>query len=185
MSETKAGSDVMSMQLRAEKKGDHYILNGTKMWITNGPDADVLVVYAKTDKDAGSHGITAFLIEKDFPGFSTAQKLDKLGMRGSNTCELVFENCKVPAENILGKVNGGTKVLMRGLDFERLILAAGPVGIMQACMDIVVPYVHDRKQFGKAIGEFQLMQAKLADMYVALNVIARLFVCGSKSLRSW
>ena len=168
MSEAGAGSDVMSMQLRAEKKGDHYILNGTKMWITNGPDADVLVVYAKTDKDAGSRGVTAFLIEKDFPGFSTAQKLDKLGMRGSNTCELVFDNCKVPAGQILGKENHGTKVLMSGLDIERLVLAAGPVGIMQACVDIVLPYVHERKQFGKAIGEFQLIQAKLADMYVGL-----------------
>jgi isovaleryl-CoA dehydrogenase len=168
MSEAGAGSDVMSMQLRAEKKHDHYILNGTKMWITNGPEAGVLVVYAKTDKEAGSRGVTAFLIEKDFPGFSTAQKLDKLGMRGSNTCELVFENCKVPACNILGKENHGTKVLMSGLDIERLVLAAGPVGIMQACVDIVLPYVHERKQFGKAIGEFQLIQAKLADMYVGL-----------------
>lgn len=169
MSETVAGSDIMSMQMRAEKNGDHYILNGTKMWITNGPDADVLVVYARTDKNAGSKGITAFLIEKDFPGFSTAQKLDKLGMRGSNTCELVFENCQVSEENILGRFNEGTKVLMGGLDIERLILAAGPVGIMQACMDIVLPYVHERKQFGKAIGEFELIQAKLADMYVTLN----------------
>jgi isovaleryl-CoA dehydrogenase len=168
MSEAGAGSDVMSMQLRAEEKQDHYILNGTKMWITNGPDADVLIVYAKTDKDAGSKGVTAFLVEKNFPGFSTAQKLDKLGMRGSNTCELVFENCHVPASNILGKANKGTKVLMSGLDVERLILSAGPVGIMQACLDIVVPYVHQRKQFGKAIGEFQLIQAKLADMYVSL-----------------
>jgi isovaleryl-CoA dehydrogenase len=168
MSEAGAGSDIMSMQLRAEKKQDHYVLNGTKMWITNGPDAHVLVVYAKTDKEAGSRGVTAFLIEKDFPGFSTAQKLDKLGMRGSNTCELVFENCHVPASSILGKENHGTKVLMKGLDIERLVLAAGPVGIMQACMDLVLPYVHERKQFGKAIGEFQLMQAKLADMYVSL-----------------
>jgi isovaleryl-CoA dehydrogenase len=168
MSETGAGSDVMNMQLRAEKNGDHYILNGTKMWITNGPEANVLVVYARTDKNAGARGITTFLIEKDFPGFSTAQKLDKLGMRGSNTCELVFENCKVPVENILGEVNGGTKILMSGLDIERLVLAAGPVGIMQACMDVVLPYVHERKQFGKPIGEFQLMQAKLADMYVTL-----------------
>lgn len=168
MSETQAGSDVMNIQLRAEKKGNHYILNGTKMWITNGPDANVLVVYARTDKDAGSRGLTAFLIEKEFAGFTTAQKLDKLGMRGSNTCELVFENCHVPEENILGKVNHGTKVLMSGLDIERMILAAGPVGIMQACLDVVVPYVHERKQFGKAIGEFQLIQAKLADMYVAL-----------------
>ena len=169
MSEANAGSDVMSMQLRAEHHGDHYILNGTKMWITNGPDADVLIVYAKTDKSKDSRGITAFLIEKDFPGFSCAQKLDKLGMRGSNTCELVFENCKVPEENILGEHNGGTTVLMKGLNIERLILAAGPVGIMQACMDIVVPYTRERKQFGKAIGEFELMQGKLADMYVALS----------------
>lgn len=168
MSESNAGSDVMSMQLRAEKQGNHYLLNGTKMWITNGPDADVLIVYAKTDKNAGSHGITAFLIEKNFPGFATAQKLDKLGMRGSNTCELVFENCKVPEENVLGQPNQGTKVLMSGLDCERLILAAGPVGIMQACMDVVLPYLHERKQFGQAIGEFQLMQGKIADMYVAL-----------------
>ncbi len=168
MSETQAGSDVMGMQLRAEKKGNHYILNGNKMWITNGPDADVLIVYAKTDKDAGSKGVTAFLVEKNFPGFLTAQKLDKLGMRGSNTCELVFENCRVPEENILGKLNHGTKVLMSGLDIERLILAAGPVGIMQACMDVVLPYVRERKQFGKPIGEFQLIQAKLADMHVAL-----------------
>lgn len=168
MSETGAGSDVMSMQLHAEKKGDHFVLNGTKMWITNGPDADVLVVYAKTDKDAGSKGVTAFLVEKTFPGFSTAQKLDKLGMRGSNTCELIFQNCMVPEANILGKINRGTKVLMSGLDLERLILAAGPVGIMQACLDVVLPYVHERKQFGKPIGEFELIQAKLADMYVAL-----------------
>jgi isovaleryl-CoA dehydrogenase len=169
MSESNSGSDVMSMQLRADKKDNYYILNGTKMWITNGPDADVLVVYAKTDREAGSHGITAFLIEKNFPGFSTAQKLDKLGMRGSNTCELLFENCKVPEENILGTLNEGTRVLMKGLDIERLILAAGPAGIMQACLDIVLPYVHDRKQFGFPIGEFQLIRAKLADMYVALT----------------
>lgn len=169
MSEANAGSDVMNMQLHAEHKGDHFILNGTKMWITNGPEANVLVVYAKTDKTAGSKGITAFIVEKKFAGFSTAQKLDKLGMRGSNTCELVFENCKIPAENVLGKINGGTKILMKGLDFERLILAAGPVGIMQACMDVVLPYVRTRKQFGQAIGEFELMQAKLADMYVALS----------------
>jgi isovaleryl-CoA dehydrogenase len=168
MSETAAGSDVMSMQLRAEKKGTAYILNGTKMWITNGPDAHVLIVYARTNKEAGSHGITSFIVEKNFPGFSTAQKLDKLGMRGSNTCELVFENCHVPAENILGQVDHGTAVLMRGLDLERVILAAGPVGIMQACLDVVLPYVHERKQFGKAIGEFQLIQEKLADMYVAM-----------------
>jgi isovaleryl-CoA dehydrogenase len=168
MSETQAGSDVMNMQLRAEKKADHYLLNGTKMWITNGPEADVLVVYAKTDKEAHSRGITALLIEKNFPGFSTAQKLDKLGMRGSNTCELVFENCKVPFDNRLGEENQGTKVLMSGLDKERVILSAGPVGIMQACLDLVIPYVRARKQFGKAIGEFQLIQAKLADMYVAI-----------------
>lgn len=168
MSEANAGSDVVSMQLHAEKKGDHYVLNGTKMWITNGPDADVLVVYAKTDKDAGSKGITAFIIEKGFEGFYTAQKLDKLGMRGSNTCELIFENCRVPEENVLGKVNHGVRVLMSGLDYERVVLAAGPVGIMQASLDIVLPYVHDRKQFGKSIGEFELIQAKIADMYVAL-----------------
>lgn len=169
MSEANAGSDVMSLQLRAERKEDHYLLNGTKMWITNGPDADVLVVYARTQKDAGSRGITAFLIEKNFVGFATAQKLDKLGMRGSNTCELIFENCKVPFDNILGTVDKGTQVLMKGLDIERLILAAGPVGIMQACLDVVLPYLHVRKQFGQSIGEFQLMQAKLADMYVDLN----------------
>lgn len=169
MSESGAGSDVVSMQLFAEKKGDHFILNGNKMWITNGPDADVLVVYAKTDKQAGSRGITAFIIEKNCKGFATAQKLDKLGMRGSNTCELVFQDCVVPEENMLGKLNGGTKILMSGLDYERVVLGAGPVGIMQACLDIVVPYVHERKQFGKAIGEFQLMQAKLADMYATLS----------------
>lgn len=169
MSESGAGSDVVSMQLRADQKDDHFLLNGTKMWITNGPDADVIVVYAKTDKNAGSHGITAFIVEKTFPGFSTAQKLDKLGMRGSNTCELIFENCQIPIENVLGKVNQGTRVLMKGLDYERLILAAGPVGIMQACMDIVLPYVHERKQFGHPIGKFQLIQGKLADMYVALS----------------
>lgn len=168
MSETQAGSDVMGMQLRAELHGDHYVLNGTKMWITNGPDANVLVVYARTSPQGGSRGISAFLIEKDFPGFHTAQKLDKLGMRGSNTCELVFENCKVPKENLLGKENHGAKVLMRGLNYERVVLAAGPVGIMQACMDIVLPYIHARKQFGKSIGEFEMMQAKLADMYTAL-----------------
>jgi isovaleryl-CoA dehydrogenase len=168
MSETGSGSDVMSMQCRAEKKGDHYVLNGTKMWITNGPDANVLVVYARTTKEGGSKGITAFIVEKNFPGYSTAQKLDKLGMRGSNTCELIFENCMVPEENILGALDQGAQVLMRGLDYERMILAAGPVGIMQACMDVVLPYLHERKQFGKAIGEFQLMQGKLADMYVAL-----------------
>ncbi len=169
MSEPGAGSDVVSMKLRAEKKGDRYVLNGTKMWITNGPDAEVLVVYAKTDPEAGPGGISAFLIENGMAGFSTAQKLDKLGMRGSNTCELVFEDCEVPAENILGEKGRGVRVLMSGLDYERAVLAAGPTGIMQACMDIVVPYVHERKQFGQAIGEFQLMQGKLADMYTTMN----------------
>lgn len=169
MSETQAGSDVMNMQLRAEEKGDHFILNGTKMWITNGPDADLLVVYARTNKQAGSHGLTAFIIEKSFIGFYPAQKLDKLGMRGSNTSELVFENCEVPKENILGAINSGAEVLMKGLNYERAVLAGGPVGIMQACMDLVLPYIHERKQFGKSIGEFELIQAKLADMYTALN----------------
>ena len=169
MSEVGAGSDVVGMRLRADKQGDRYLLNGTKMWITNGPDADVLVVYAKTDLAAGPHGITAFLVEKGFSGFSTAQKLDKLGMRGSNTCELVFENCPVPEENILGQLNQGVQVLMSGLDYERTILTGGPVGIMQACLDVVLPYVHERKQFGQAIGEFQLMQGKLADMYAGMN----------------
>lgn len=168
MSEAQAGSDVMGMRLRAEKKGKAYLLNGTKMWITNGPEANVLVVYAKTDPAAHTQGITAFIVEKQFPGFSVAQKLDKLGMRGSNTCELVFENCVVPEENILGAVNEGAKVLMKGLNYERLILAAGPVGIMQACMDVVLPYVHERKQFNKPIGEFELIQGKLADIYTAL-----------------
>ncbi|OGT41081.1 MAG: isovaleryl-CoA dehydrogenase [Gammaproteobacteria bacterium RIFCSPHIGHO2_12_FULL_37_34] len=167
MSETHAGSDVMSMQLKAEKKGDHYILNGTKMWITNGPDADVLVVYAKANKHE-AQTITAFIIEKTFKGFSTAQKLDKLGMRGSNTCELIFDNCVVPENNVLGDVNKGAEVLMSGLNYERVILAAGPIGIMRACFDVVLPYVHERKQFGKAIGEFELMQAKLANMYTTL-----------------
>ena len=169
MSEPGAGSDVVSMKLRADKKGDHYILNGNKMWITNGPNADVLVVYAKTDLDAGVRGMTAFIIEKDFKGFSTAQKLDKLGMRGSNTCELVFEDCEVPEENVLGEVGRGVNVLMSGLDYERVVLSGGPIGIMQACMDVVVPYLHEREQFGQPIGEFQLMQGKLADMYTALN----------------
>ena len=169
MSEPGAGSDVVSMKLRARKEGDKYILNGNKMWITNGPDADVLVVYAKTDPDAGSKGITAFIIEKGMPGFSTAQKLDKLGMRGSNTCELVFEDCEVPEENVLGEVGKGVRVLMSGLDYERTVLAAGPIGIMQAAMDIVVPYVHERKQFNQSIGEFQLVQGKIADMYTTLN----------------
>jgi isovaleryl-CoA dehydrogenase len=169
MSEPGAGSDVVSMKLKAEKKGDHYVLNGNKMWITNGPDADVLVVYAKTDPNAGSKGITAFLIEKSFKGFSTAQKLDKLGMRGSNTCELVFRDCEVPEENVLGELGKGVRVLMSGLDYERAVLAAGPLGIMQACMDVVLPYVHERKQFDQPIGSFQLVQGKLADMYTTLN----------------
>jgi isovaleryl-CoA dehydrogenase len=169
MSEPGAGSDVVGMRTRADKKGSHYVLNGSKMWITNGPDADVLVIYAKTDPNAGPRGITAFLVEKSFPGFSTAQKLDKLGMRGSNTCELVFQDCEVPEENVLSTVGKGVNVLMSGLDYERAVLAAGPLGIMQACMDAVVPYVHERRQFGQAIGEFQLMQGKLADMYTTMN----------------
>ncbi|MET1253909.1 isovaleryl-CoA dehydrogenase [Aliikangiella maris] len=168
MSEPGAGSDVVSLKLKAEDKGDHYLLNGNKMWITNGPDANVLIVYAKTDPSAGSKGITAFIIEKGFEGFSTAQKLDKLGMRGSNTCELVFEDCKVPKENILGELNRGVAVLMSGLDFERIVLSGAPLGIMQACLDVALPYVHERTQFGKPIGEFQLMQGKLADMYTTL-----------------
>ena len=169
MSEPGAGSDVVSMRLKAEKKGDRYVLNGNKMWITNGPGADTLVVYAKTEPDAGSRGITAFLIEKGFKGFSTAQKLDKLGMRGSDTCELVFEDCEVPEENVLGEVNQGVRVLMSGLDYERTVLSAGPIGIMQAAMEIALPYVHERKQFGQSIGEFQLVQGKIADMYTTLN----------------
>ncbi|CAH1554887.1 isovaleryl-CoA dehydrogenase [Vibrio owensii] len=169
MSEPNSGSDVVSMQLRAEDKGDHFLMNGNKMWITNGPDADTLVVYAKTEPNGGSRGITAFIIEREFEGFSHAQKLDKLGMRGSNTCELVFQDCVVPKENVLGELNRGVEVLMSGLDYERVVLAAGPLGIMQACMDEVVPYVHDRKQFGKSIGEFQLVQGKLADMYSRMN----------------
>ena len=169
MSEPGAGSDVVSMRTRADKKGDRYILNGSKMWITNGPDADVLVIYAKTQPDAGPRGISAFLVEKDFTGFSTGSKLDKLGMRGSNTCELIFEDCEVPEENLLGGENEGVRVLMSGLDFERAVLAAGPLGIMQACMDAVVPYIHERKQFGQPIGEFQLMQGKIADMYTTMN----------------
>jgi isovaleryl-CoA dehydrogenase len=169
MSEPGAGSDVVSMRTRAEKHGDRYVLNGSKMWITNGPEADTLVVYAKTDPSAGPRGITAFLIEKGMKGFSPAQKLDKLGMRGSPTSELVFTDCEVPAENVVGKVNDGVKVLMSGLDYERAVLAAGPLGIMQACLDAVIPYVHERKQFGQAIGEFQLMQGKLADMYTTMN----------------
>ncbi len=181
MSETSAGSDVVSMRTRAEKRGDRFVLNGTKMWITNGPDADVLVVYAKTDPAAGSRGITAFIIEKTFPGFSTAQKLDKLGMRGSNTSELVFEDCAVPEENVLGAVGRGVNVLMSGLDYERAVLAAGPLGIMQACMDVVLPYVHERKQFGQAIGEFQIMQAKLADMYTTMNAARAYVYCVARA----
>ena len=169
MSEPGSGSDVVSMKLRAEKRNDRFVLNGNKMWITNGPDAETLVVYAKTDMEAGPKGITAFLIEKDMAGFSTAQKLDKLGMRGSNTCELVFEDCEVPYENVLGEEGQGVRILMSGLDYERVVLAAGPVGIMAAALDIVVPYVHERRQFDTPIGEFQLMQGKLADMYTTMN----------------
>ena len=175
MSEPNAGSDVVSMKLRAEKKGDKYILNGNKMWITNGPDAHTYVIYAKTDVNAGSKGITAFIVERGFKGFSQAQKLDKLGMRGSNTCELVFEDCEVPEENVLGQVGRGVQVLMSGLDYERVVLSAGPLGIMQSCMDVVVPYIHDRKQFGQSIGEFQLVQGKVADMYTRMNA-ARSYV---------
>jgi len=175
MSEPNAGSDVVSMKLRADKKGDRYILNGNKMWITNGPDASTFVIYAKTDVNGGSKGITAFIVEKGFAGFSQAQKLDKLGMRSSNTCELVFEDVEVPEENILGEVGGGVRVLMSGLDYERLVLSGGPIGIMQAAMDIVVPYIHDRKQFGQSIGEFQLVQGKVADMYTQMNA-ARAYV---------
>jgi isovaleryl-CoA dehydrogenase len=169
MSEPGAGSDVVSMRLKAEKRHDRYVLNGTKMWITNGPDAGTLVVYAKTNPDAHARGITAFIVEPGFKGFSTAQKLDKLGMRGSNTCELVFEDCEVPEENVLGGEGQGVRVLMSGLDYERSVLAGGPLGIMQACLDIVIPYIHERRQFGQPIGEFQLMQGKLADMYTAMN----------------
>lgn len=169
MSEPNAGSDVVSLKLHARDEGDHYVLNGNKMWITNGPDANVYVIYAKTDLHAGSKGITAFIVERDSEGFSQAQKLDKLGMRGSNTCELVFQDCKVPKENILGELNGGVKVLMGGLDYERLVLAGGPLGIMQAAMDVAVPYIRDRQQFGKAIGEFELVQGKIADMYTRMN----------------
>lgn len=175
MSEPNAGSDVVSMKLRAKDDGDHYVLNGNKMWITNGPEATVYVIYAKTDPDKNSRGITAFIVERDTPGFSQAQKLDKLGMRGSNTCELVFEDVRVPKENILGELNKGVEVLMSGLDYERVILAAGPLGIMQACLDVVVPYVHERTQFGQAIGEFQLVQGKIADMYTLMNA-ARAYV---------
>lgn len=169
MSEPNAGSDVVSMKLNARKDGDKFILNGNKMWITNGPNADTYVVYAKTDVSAGSRGITAFIIERGFKGFSQAQKLDKLGMRGSNTCELVFQDCEVPEENILGNLNEGVKVLMSGLDYERVVLTGGPLGIMDACMDLVVPYIHDRQQFGQSIGEFQLVQGKIADMYTQMN----------------
>jgi isovaleryl-CoA dehydrogenase len=169
MSEPNSGSDVVSMRTRADKKGDHYVLNGSKMWITNGPVAETFVVYAKTDATAGSRGMTAFIVEKSFKGFSQAQKLDKLGMRGSDTSELVFEDCEVPEENVLGAVGNGVNVLMSGLDYERVVLAAGPLGIMQSCLDVVIPYVHDRKQFGRPIGQFQIMQAKLADMYVTMN----------------
>ncbi|GLO61123.1 acyl-CoA dehydrogenase [Vibrio sp. MACH09] len=169
MSEPGAGSDVVSMQLKAQRKGDIFLLNGNKMWITNGPDASTYVVYAKTEPELNAKGITAFIVERNFAGFSQAQKLDKLGMRGSNTCELVFQDCEVPAENILGEENGGVKVLMSGLDYERAVLAGGPLGIMQACMDIVVPYIHDRKQFGQSIGQFQLVQGKVADMYTQMN----------------
>ena len=175
MSEPNAGSDVVSMKLKAEKRGNKYILNGNKMWITNGPDAHTFVIYAKTDPNAGPRGITAFIVERDFPGFSRAQKLDKLGMRSSNTCELVFEDCEVPAENILGKEGEGVRVLMSGLDYERLVLSGGPLGIMQSCMDIVVPYIHDRQQFGQSIGQFQLVQGKVADMYTQMNA-ARAYV---------
>jgi isovaleryl-CoA dehydrogenase len=175
MSEPNAGSDVVSMKLRADKKGDMYVLNGNKMWITNGPDAHTFIIYAKTDTSAGSKSITAFIVEKDTPGFTQAQKLDKLGMRSSNTCELVFQDAHVPAENIIGSLGGGVKVLMSGLDYERLVLSGGPLGIMQACMDVVVPYIHDRNQFGKSIGEFQLVQGKIADMYTQMNA-ARAYV---------
>jgi isovaleryl-CoA dehydrogenase len=175
MSETEAGSDVVSMQMQARPEGDHYVLNGNKMWITNGPEADVLVVYGKSDPEKGAKGITAFIVEKGMPGFSTAQKLDKLGMRGSETCELVFEDCKVPVENVLGPPDKGVKVLMSGLDYERVVLAAGPLGILRACLDTVVPYVHDRRQFGRAIGRFQLVQGKLADMYT-LTAAVRSYV---------
>ena len=169
MSEPNAGSDVVSMKLRAERRGDHFVLNGSKMWITNGPDAHVYVIYAKTEPEKGPHGITAFIVERDWAGFSRSPKLDKLGMRGSNTCELVFNIVEVPVENILGQYNGGVKVLMSGLDYERVVLSGGPTGIMQSCMDVVVPYIHDRQQFGQSIGEFQLIQGKVADMYTQLN----------------
>ncbi|CAJ0703771.1 Acyl-CoA dehydrogenase [Ralstonia mannitolilytica] len=184
MSEPNAGSDVVSMKLRAERKGDRYVLNGTKMWITNGPDCDVLVVYAKTEPELGARGMTAFIVEKGMKGFSVAQKLDKLGMRGSHTGELVFDNVEVPAENIVGQENGGTKVLMSGLDYERAVLSGGPVGIMQACMDVVTPYIHDRKQFGQSIGEFQLIQGKMADMYTTLQACRAYLYTVGKNLDS-
>lgn len=182
MSEPEAGSDVVSMKLRADRKGSDYLLNGTKMWITNGPDADTLVVYAKTDPEANARGVTAFLVEKGMPGFSVAQKLDKLGMRGSHTGELVFEQCMVPGDQVLGELNGGVKVLMSGLDYERAVLAAGPLGIMQAVMDEVIPYIHDRKQFGQSIGEFQLIQGKIADMYTTLQACRALCYTVGKNL---
>jgi len=182
MSEPGAGSDVVSMKLRADEDGDDYVLNGNKMWITNGPDAHVYVIYAKTDPEGGSKGITAFIVARDTPGFSRAQKLDKLGMRGSNTCELVFENCRVPKANVLGQVGRGVAVLMSGLDYERAVLSGGPVGIMQSCMDMVVPYIHDRKQFGQSIGEFQLIQGKIADMYVSLSTSRAYLYTVAKSL---
>lgn len=184
MSEPNAGSDVVSMKLRADFKGDRYVLNGTKMWITNGPDCDVLVVYAKTEPDLGARGMTAFIVEKGMKGFSVAQKLDKLGMRGSHTGELVFEDVEVPVENILGAENGGAKVLMSGLDYERAVLSGGPVGIMQACMDVVTPYIHDRKQFGQSIGEFQLIQGKVADMYTTLQAARSYLYTVGKNLDS-
>jgi isovaleryl-CoA dehydrogenase len=184
MSEPGAGSDVVGMRTRAEKQGDRFVLTGNKMWITNGPEAETLVVYAKTDPEAGPKGITAFLVEQGMPGFSTAQKLDKLGMRGSDTCELVFDGCEVPAENVLGKLGGGVNVLMSGLDYERLVLSGGPIGIMAACMDVVLPYLHERKQFGQPIGEFQLMQGKLADMYTTMNAArAYVYMCGKAADR--
>ena len=182
MSESEAGSDVVSMRLRAEKRGERYVLNGSKMWITNGPDADVLVVYAKTDVEAGSRGISAFLIKRGFKGFKSAQKLDKLGMRGSNTGELVFEDCEVPAENLLGIENEGGKVLMSGLDYERAVLSGGPIGLMQSCLDVVFPYVHVRTQFGQPIGTFQLMQGKLADMYTTLSACRAYVYAVAKAL---
>lgn len=184
MSEPNAGSDVISMKLSAKDAGDHYVLNGSKMWITNGPDAHVYVIYTKTDPSAGPRGITAFIVERDTPGFSQAQKLDKLGMRGSHTGELVFENVEVPVENILGQENGGTKVLMSGLDYERAVLSGGPIGIMQACMDVVTPYIHDRKQFGQSIGEFQLIQGKMADMYTTLQACRAYLYTVGKNLDS-